>query len=218
MPFTPFLALFLVFHAGTCAAWDITNLVVVEHGTLAIDHSKSVSEITRAQTKGGFPVRHGLGLFQNRVKTELVFEQADLKTRRLQLTTRIRTAPIIYVAREFPEDSCAYGVVLGHEQLHQLFDLEVLRAMPDEIRWITQEVFPADELEWVRTLNLDRARNRFFRQYKYVYDALSFARHQTIDNPESYQRLSTLCNGEIAQRLAGNKPRSSIYQGKSSGG
>jgi hypothetical protein len=208
MPYSVLIALFLGIHVGACAAWEITNLVVVEHGTLVIDHSKSVSEITRAQAKGGFPIKHGLGLFQNRVKTELLFAQpeAAMKTRRLALTTRIRTAPIIYVAREFPEESCAYGVILGHEQLHQLFDLEVLRAMPDEIRSITQGVFPPDALEWMRTLDLERARSRFFRQYKYVYDALSFPRHQTIDNPESYQRLSTLCNGEIAERLGGNKP------------
>ena len=208
MPLSLLVASFLAFRAGTCAAWEITNQVVIEHGAMVIDHSKSVSEITRAQAKDGFPAKHGLGLFQNRVKTELVFEQPEsaLKTRRLTMTTRIRTAPIIYVAREFPKESCAYGVVLGHEQLHQLFDLEVLRAMPDEIRSITQGVFPADELEWTRTLDLDRARNRFFRQYKYVYDARSFPRHQTIDNPESYQRLSTLCNGEISQRLAGMKP------------
>ena len=208
MPYSVLIALLLAFHAGTCAAWEITNLVVVEHGTLVIDHSKSLSEITRAQAKGGFPVKHGLGLFQNRVKTELVFAQPEtaLKTRRLMLTTRIRTAPIIYIAREFPKDSCAYGVILGHEQLHQLFDLEVLRAMPDEIRSITQAVFPADALEWTRTLDLERARKHFFRQYKYVYDALSFPRHQTIDNPDSYQRLSSLCNGEIAQRLTSKKP------------
>lgn len=105
-----------------------------------------MSEITLAQGKGGFPAKHGLGLFQNRVTTELGFEQTDQKPRRLTMTTRIRTAPIIYIAKEFAEDSCAYNVILGHEQLHQLFDLEVLRAMPDEIRSITQTVFPPDEL------------------------------------------------------------------------
>jgi hypothetical protein len=207
MPYLLLLILALLFRSGACAAWDITNLVVVEHGPLVIDHSKSVAEITRAQAKGGFPTEYGLGLFQNRVKTELLFEQSDtvLKTRRLAMTTRIQTTPIIYVAKELPKDSCAYNVVLEHEQLHQLYDLEVLRAMPDEIRAITQGVFSADALDWARSLNLEQARNRFLRQFKYVYDAHAFSRHQRIDNPESYQRLSALCNGEITQRLAGNK-------------
>lgn len=202
-PLTLLTALLFTFHAGADAAWEVTNQVVIEHGTLVIDRSKSVSEITLAQGKGGFPAKHGLGLFQNRVTTELGFEQTDQKLQRLTMTTRIRTAPIIYIAKEFAEDSCAYNVILGHEQLHQLFDLEVLRAMPDEIRSITQTVFPPDELGWAPTLDLERARKRFFQQYKYVYDARSFPRHQSIDNPESYQRLSTLCNGEIARGLAG---------------
>ncbi len=198
-----FVTLLLAFPARAGAAWEVSNLVVLEHGTLAIDHSKTLSEITLAQAKGGFPVKHGLGLFQNRVKTELGIDQSDLKRQRLTLTTRIRTAPIIYIAKEFAEDSCAYGVILGHERLHQLFDLEVLRAMPDEIRAITRNVFPPDDQGWTSTPGLERARKRFFQQYKYVYDARSYPRHQRIDNPESYQRLSAQCNGEIARGLSG---------------
>lgn len=200
--------IYLLPHATSCAAWEVTNLVRVEHGILRVDHSKSMAEITRAQAKGGFPAKYGLGLFQNGVKTELLFEAPEtaLATRRLKLSTRILTAPVIYVAREFPVNSCAYQVVVDHEMLHQLFDLEVLRAMPDEIRAITRLVFPPDELGWARTLDLERARKRFFQQYNYVYDALSPPRHKRIDNPESYRRLSRLCNGEITRLLAGKQP------------
>lgn len=200
----PFFAtLLLAVPAGAGAAWEVSNRVILEHGSLAIDHSKSLSEITLAQAKGGFPSKHGLGLFQNRVKTELGIDQSELKRQRLTLTTHIRTAPIIYIAKEFAEDSCAYGVILGHERLHQLFDLEVLRAMPDEIRVITRIVFSPDNPDWTSAPGLERARRRFFQQYKYVYDARSFPHHQRIDNPESYQRLSARCNGEIARGLAG---------------
>jgi hypothetical protein len=205
--FPPLLALlYLALGAGQCGAWEISNRVVVEHGPLVYDHTKSVAEITRAQAKGGFPGGHGLGLFQNRVKAELTYETTDLVARRLIMTTRIVTAPIIYIAREFPEGSCAYGVVIGHERLHQLFDLEVLRAMPDEIRDITRTVYAPDALDWMRKLDLTRLRDRFFRQYKYVYDGLSWRRHQAIDNPASYRQLSLLCNGEFERRLAGAKP------------
>jgi hypothetical protein len=205
--FPPLLvALILALRVGSCAAWEISNRVVIEHGPLVLDHSKSVNEISQAQAKGGFPGGHGLGLFQNRVKTELTYTTTDLTTRRLAMTTRIVTAPIIYIAREFPEGSCTYGVVLGHERQHQLFDLEVLRAMPDEIRDITRTLYSPDALDWMHKLDLDRLRARFFRQYRYVYDGLSWRRHQTIDNPASYRQLSTLCNGEFARRMAGVKP------------
>ncbi len=188
---------------ATLDTWQITNRVEIEHGPLTIDHSKSVAEITAAQAKGGFPAEHGLGLFQNRVKTELIIEPGKVQPRRLDLITRITTAPIIYIAREFPKGSCSWDVVHSHELLHQLYDLEVLRALPDEIRGITRTAFPSDELDWSRPVNLERGRNRFFQLYKYVYDALSRPRHQTIDSPESYQRLGQQCNGEITRSLAG---------------
>jgi hypothetical protein len=198
----------LALRAGEGVAWEVTNLVRIEHGPLRVDHSKSLAEITLAQTKGGFPAKYGLGLFQNEMKTELRVEAPETAptSRRLNLTTRIVTAPVIYVAREFPKDSCAWRVIVDHEMLHQLFDLEVLRAMPDEIRAITRLVFSRDELDGTGKLDLERARSRFFRQYKYVYDALSLPRHQRIDNPESYRRASALCGGEITRLLAGKEP------------
>lgn len=193
---------------ATGFAWEVANRIVIEHGELVIDHSKSIAEITQAQAKGGFPAEYGLGLFQNRFKTELAVNPPlpGASAQRLSMTTRIKTAPIIYVAKEFPEDSCAYAVVLGHERQHQLFDREVLRQLPGEIRAITRTVFNVDALEYEGTRHLEAARARFFQQVKYVYDGLSLPMHQTIDNPESYRRLGTQCNGEIAKRLTGKSP------------
>lgn len=210
-PIFPVFLVFLVFlvlRAGTCLAWEVSNRVIIEHGELVIDHSKSISEITQAQAKGGFPAAYGLGLFQNRFRTELEFSRpAPAGTaNRMSMTTRIKTSPIIYVAREFPRDSCGYGVVLGHERLHQLYDLEVLRKLPDEIRALTLVIFNEDELGREGTRNPERLRGRFYQQVKYAYEGLSSPLHQTIDNPESYRHLGTQCNGEIAQRLAGKTP------------
>ena len=208
LPILPVLLALLVLRAGPCFAWEVANRVIIEHGELVIDRSKSIGEITRAQAKGGFPAEYGLGLFQNRFKAELAFDQPEAagKAKRLSMTTRIKTLPIIYIAREIPQDSCGYGVVLGHERLHQLYDLEVLRQMPGEIRGMTQTIFNVDELEREGTRSLERSRERFFQQLKYVYEGLSNPLHQTIDNQESYRRLGTQCNGEIANRLAGKSP------------
>ncbi len=194
--------------AGKALAWEVANRVVIEHGQLVVDHSKSIAEITLAQAKGGFPAEYGLGLFQNRFKTELAFNppQPGASAQRLSMTTRITTVPVIYVAKEFPEESCAYAVVLGHERLHQLFDRDVLRRLPDEIRAITRIVFNADALEYGGARNLERSRAHFFQQLKYVYDGLSLPLHQSIDNPESYRRLGMRCDGEIAKRLAVKTP------------
>jgi hypothetical protein len=202
--FTLLLGLAVAGAAG--ATWDIKNLVLIEHGKLVIDHSKSVQEITEAQANGGFKADLGVGLFQNRLKTELTFDEVSLPGKRVYLTTRITTAPVIYVARELPKNSCAYQLVLGHELQHQGFDLEALRAMPDEIRHITQHVISADALEMTRKLDQQRALGHFFQQFNYVYQALGEMRHSFIDSPESYRRLSQMCNGEVG-KLLGAKPR-----------
>lgn len=199
-----FVCVGLTLHCDASLAWDVSNRIEIVHGKLSIDHSKSVAEITQAQAKGGFAGGYGLGLFQSRIKTELIFEKTDPATRRMRLVTRIETNPVIYIAREFPEKSCAYGVILGHERLHQAFDLEVLRALPDEIRAITRQVFSRDALDASIKLDLERLRRHFFQQYQYVYDGLSLHRHQTIDNPDSYRQLSAQCNGEISRYLPGD--------------
>ncbi len=194
----------LALNAHADADWDVINRVVIEHGALSVDHSKSVQEITAAQAKGGFKASHGVGLFQNRIKTELAFDEFAAPGRRLFLTTRITTSPVIYIARELPQGACSYQLVLAHELQHQAYDLEVLRAMPAAIRHISQDVFTAEELERAAP-NLaptqNRYRNRFFQQFNYVYQSLAEMRHPVIDNPESYKRLSGLCNGELAQYL-----------------
>jgi hypothetical protein len=193
-------------HAGS--PWQIGNRVVIEHGVLSIDHSKSVKQITLAQAQGGFRADLGVGLFQNRLKTELSFDEMSLPGKRLSMTTRILTAPVIYVASELPRDSCAFKLVLDHEMKHQDYDLEVLRIMSDEVRQFSRDVFDTAAIERTGSLNQERARNRFFQQFNYVYQVLGQMRHPIIDSPESYQDLSGQCNGELGRLLAG-KPKPS---------
>jgi hypothetical protein len=197
-------------HAGS--TWQISNRVVIEHGVLSIDHSKNVKQITLAQAQGGFKADLGVGLFQNRLKTELSFNETSLPGKRLAMTTRIVTAPVIYIASDLPKDSCAFKLVLDHEMKHHDYDLEVLRSMPDEVRQFSQDIFDTAGIERTGSLNQERARNRFFQQFNYVYQALGQMRHPFIDSPESYRDLSGQCNGELGRLLAGkpnqaNSPR-----------
>jgi hypothetical protein len=107
LAFAPLLALFLVSRAGFCADWQVSSQIEINLGALTIDHSKSVAEISKAQAQGGFPGDRGVGLFQNRIKTELSIQQPEpANGQRLRLTTKVTTRPIIYVAKEFPESSC----------------------------------------------------------------------------------------------------------------
>ncbi|MEW6677983.1 MAG: hypothetical protein AB1421_08680 [Pseudomonadota bacterium] len=190
--------------APALAARPASNRVTFQLGTLAIDHTKSIAEITQAQAQGGFKALPGndvgLGLYQNPVSTTL--EVKVEASGPLRLTTLIKTAPVIYVAREFPKDSCAYQLILKHEWQHYLYDREVLRRMPDEVRALTVDLFdtprPATQVE------LDRARQVFMQRFKHVYESLSFPLHIRIDSPAAYAELAAQCGGEIGKRLAGN--------------
>ncbi len=192
--------------AGADTIWQVNNRVAVEHGVLLIDQTRSVKEISAAQAKGGFKADLGVGLFESRIKAELVIGEMNAAGRRINLTTRVTTAPVIYVARELPKDSCAYKLVLAHELKHQHYDLEVLRLLPGEIHQFSQDVFAGDELESggdsARWQN--RSRSRFFQQFNYVYQALGEMRHPIIDSPEAYRQLSSQCNGELGRLLAGS--------------
>lgn len=192
-------------------SWQVNNRVVVEHGVLLIDQTKSVREISVAQAKGGFKADLGVGLFESRIKAELIIGELNVAGRRINLTTRVTTAPVIYVARELPKDSCAYKLVLAHEMKHQDYDLEALRLLPDEIRQFSQDVFAGNELEGggdpARWQN--RFRSRFFQQFNYVYQALGELRHPIIDSPEAYRQLSSQCNGELGRLLAGSVGKNS---------
>lgn len=187
---------------GTGHGAEVHNRVVIEHGPLSIDHSRGIAQITQAQSSGGFRAVHaaeiGLGLFQNRMTTTL--EPGPTTGRGLKLVTRIRTEPIIYVASEFPADSCAYRLVLAHERQHYLYDRDVLGALPGEIRGITWAAFsnpvPADNAA------MERAKKMFFQQFNHAYEGLSFPRHSRIDNPAAYAELARQCGGEIGKRLA----------------
>lgn len=135
--------------------------------------------------------------------TELSISPMDVQRRgkRLALLTRIRTQPVIYVARELPAGSCAYEVVLAHELTHQRFDLEALRALPDEARRIAREVFTPEALDRASVASLARDRDLFLGRIKHSYEALSLPRHQAIDNPQSYAELGGRCQGEIGRLL-----------------
>lgn len=204
-PRTMAIALAWMVCCTAALAADIPNRVVIQHGPLVIDHSQSIAQITQAQAKGGFRsvlgashhAELGLGLFQNRMTSTL--ESAAGPAKSLALVTTIKTEPIIYVASEFPADSCAYKVVLAHEYEHYRYDRDVLRALPAEVRGITWSVFanpvPANQAE------MERARKVFFQQFNHAYEGLSFPLHSRIDNPAAYAALAEMCKGEIKTRL-----------------
>lgn len=189
---------------GEALARDIVSRVEFKHGALAIDHTQSIAQITQAQAKNGQarrsqtrhsqarqgrPATYGLGLFINDLKLEVSAGESSTPPGSISVLTRIATSPTIYVAREFPKDSCAYAVILEHERQHYLFDLNILRGLPAEIEHIAQDVFTANG-------GANRTQ-QFIDRVEHIYEAKSFAQHVAIDNLLSYGDLAGQCGGAI---------------------
>jgi hypothetical protein len=177
---------------GQAAPMEVLSRVDIRHAPLVIDHSKTIAQITRAQAGGGKPASYGVGLYLNNLKLEV--SGGDAPFGKFSVLTRIATTPVIYVAREFPADSCAYAVILGHERQHHQFDLDILRALSGDIEGIAREVFSERDDSARRT-------RRLVERIEHAYAARSFAAHVAIDNPMAYAELAAMCDGAIRQHV-----------------
>jgi hypothetical protein len=190
--------------AGQASARDVVSRVEFKHGALTIDHTQSIAQITQAQAKQGRlrksptrdgqvrqgqPATYGLGLFINDLKLEVSASEDSTRAGSVSVLTRIATSPTIYVAREFPQESCAYAIILAHERQHYLFDLDILRDLPADIERIAQDVFSANGSANRTQQLIDRV--------EHSYAAKSFAQHVAIDNLLAYGDLAGQCNGAI---------------------
>jgi hypothetical protein len=179
---------------GQASARDIVSRVEFQHGALTIDHSQNIVQITQAQARKGQPATYGLGLFINNLKLEVNAGENSTRPGSISVLTRITTSPTIYVALEFPKDSCAYAVILEHERQHYLFDLNILRSLPADIERIAEESYAAGGINAGATRHvIERA--------EHAYAARSFAQHTAIDNLISYNDLAGACGGAIREHL-----------------
>ncbi len=149
------------------------------------------------------------------VQKPTVSNVAKIKTRRLpdnsicaqvaelRLSLKVRH-PIVYIAREFPVNSCSYNAVLQHEMKHVAAARSFLNAFPS----IAEQHLG----EFLRRLsvihagksltdgNVQQAIEQKLKIYLSSFEtellgALSLMESR-IDSPEEYERISTSCGGE----------------------
>lgn len=104
----------------------------------------------------------------------------------------------VYVAEEYPPDSCEYNVILAHENTHVRFNLETLRDWLPTVRAALSEAakhkFPA--------IFPHKPDDKEMGQYLLSNMQATFAlmgedmakRNATIDTPENYRRENAKCH------------------------
>jgi hypothetical protein len=108
---------------------------------------------------------------------------------------------IVYVAKEFPEGSCAYQEIYQHELRHVKAYQKHLAKIEQEVTDTLNRRF-AGELPWRGPLGQTRARLQKEldeRWLPYIQRELSKvnAEHGLIDTAEEYERIADSCNGAI---------------------
>lgn len=113
--------------------------ISTSYGNLQYDHSKSRRSITRlhlSRNKSGTLFKNllnGLSTFEHSINFSAKLTKHTLPSGITcvypsSVTLHFGTGedPVIYVAREYEEDTCMYKLVLRHEQIHQQINQSVL--------------------------------------------------------------------------------------------
>ncbi len=122
-----------------------------------------------------------------------------------QITVTYGLSPItVYVAKEFPEGTCAYKEIYEHEMRHvktyQAHIIEIEKGLVDALnaRFSTGSPWrgPAGQTSVKLQQELNERWTPFVqREFKRVEEAQAM-----IDTPEEYERVANACDGEIRKR------------------
>jgi len=176
----------------------------------ALDESRSYHDLTRMAGEDGR--RWVLGLTKPTLRVEARWGFAGFTDRRsgrtcvrpsLQMTLRYEPV-VVFVGREFLDDTCAYEFIRAHEERHVEVHVrkldEVARQMQQELHarlaGVTH-VGTRDDLE--RQLKAE-VRDEWIPKAEAALQDVK-REHAAIDTPEEYARSRTVCDGRIGRYL-----------------
>lgn len=192
--------------------------VVASPSEVKYDFSKGVAELTTRPTMFREGGAHTLGLTEATFRLDvswkgdiLMDSLSRIGCTRPRVTVELKVGPQqVFVAREFPQNSCAFWEIAKHELRHvnanQAQAEKVATVLQDALRTaFGNRVFYGnpDELKAAFTNTLE---NDWMPWTKDQFSQVEKA-HAAIDTPDEYARNNTMCNGEVpaALRAAGIK-------------
>lgn len=144
-----------------------------------VDHSKSAAELdglAAVQQGKGTQLGHVVVQTQLKVQPQTACNGLSVRLDFVQ--------PVLRIAREMPEGSCSYALVMAHEQTHVRIHQEIARQ------------FQALQYPWSDRLNSAAVLTFAKHQLARLLDA-----QRQFDSPQEYARSRTACSGEVAQLL-----------------
>lgn len=119
-----------------------------------------------------------------------------------QITLTYGYAPMtVYIAREFPPDSCAYNEIYAHEMKHVAAYQEHAKAMAPLFNDALTKRFMTKSV-WHGTASIARTNieseinERWIAYFRSKLDSVSVTQKK-IDSPQEYGRIAKSCEGAI---------------------
>lgn len=200
-----------------CEPQDMTKINVIwSTDQISYDNSKSMKQLSdmpidtkspyaaHVVTQVGGLMRGGLEVTTNYKISKARYEFYKQNCLWMsEIDIRININPTIYIAREYPKNSCMYKAVLEHEMKHIQVDRDVatqyqsqLRDMASKVAQKVGVVGPKSDIEARRTEKKIKA---YFSENMNLILEKMYAerreRQQKVDNIEEYKRVQSQCDG-----------------------
>ncbi len=173
----------------------------------------SYKELTHLGAAAVRPGQQVLGLTRGKAVVQFASEMPTYRdpTQRWecfspQITLTIGFSPMtVYVAKEFPEGSCAYQEIYAHEQRHvktyqaHLASMEISLGETLRRRFATGRPWRGEQGE-ARAQLLREIQERWTPYVQREFTR-GDAAQALLDTPEEYERVASSCDGEIRKRL-----------------
>ncbi|MBQ8870166.1 MAG: hypothetical protein IJ019_02180 [Alphaproteobacteria bacterium] len=193
-------------------------IITTSFGNLRYDNSKSRRTITRMHAnqyggkvgKGKF--LNGLSTFEHELKLNFKIRKQTLLSgitcvypTTINLFLGVGEDPVIYIARDYSEDSCMYNLVLRHEQTHQQINQSVLEYYLPIIKERFLEVVRNNAVVGSNSdIDLERAQGELQQKYLSVLNQLleeikteTDAEQAKLDNDKNYDYETQICKNRL---------------------
>ena len=189
-------------------------VITTSFGDIKYDNTKSRRTITRMhiQEYGGTSAKgnflNGLSTFEHAINLNFKIRKQTLLSgitcvypTNINLYLGIGENPVIYIARDYQEDSCMYNVILRHEQTHQQINQSVLEHYLPIVKQRFLEVVKNNAvIGSTEDIDLEQAQKELQQIYLSALNPLldeikaeTNAEQAKLDNQKNYDYENMIC-------------------------
>lgn len=177
-----------------------------ENSKVVYDFSKSYKELTELSNSKNTTV----GLASASLKVEANFNVQEKRAKKEscispQVDILLTVSPQkIFVAKEFYDNVCIFNEISQHELIHVKINQQEAEALAKDLNNLFTRTFPREilvgvsSLQWKNEFNA-YLKTKLFPKIQELFETRTKQKHLILDSPQEYERISTACNGVVAE-------------------